>query len=319
MSHRLSSNAALIIPAGTQVVSLIEIKGISGHPVHPAGIVGIVTASPSDHTKAYRVQFPDGYMASLLRHEIIPLREFQTTDRTDQDSMSSPYNLREYVIYSCVIGSRAYGLDHENSDTDRRGIYLPPANLHWSLYGIPEQLENPETQDCYWELQKFIVLALKANPNVLECLYSPLVLYVSDIGRELIDMRKIFLSKLIYQTYSGYVHSQFRKLHQDMRTHGIVKWKHAMHMVRLLLQGIATLRDGYVPVRVQHHRDELLEILRGERPWEEVNRWRLALHRELDAAAIATALPNRLDYELANRFLVNARRRMVFGEDNVYP
>ena len=84
-------------------------------------------------------------------------------------------NLFERVIYRCVIGSRAYGLEDAESDTDRRGIYLPPAELHWSLYGVPEQLENEATQEAYWEIQKFLVLALKANPNVLECLYTPLV------------------------------------------------------------------------------------------------------------------------------------------------
>ena len=45
------------------------------------------------------------------------------------------------------------------SDIDRRGIYLPPADLHWSLYGVPEQLENDDTQEAYWEVQKFLVLA----------------------------------------------------------------------------------------------------------------------------------------------------------------
>jgi hypothetical protein len=30
---------------------------------------------------------------------------------------------------------------------DRRGIYLPIADLHWSLYGVPEQPENDKTQE----------------------------------------------------------------------------------------------------------------------------------------------------------------------------
>lgn len=47
-------------------------------------------------------------------------------------------------------------------------------------------------------MQKFIVLALKANPNILECLYTPLVEQVTPIAQELLDMRNIFLSKLIY-------------------------------------------------------------------------------------------------------------------------
>ena len=40
---------------------------------------------------------------------------------------------------------------------------------------MPEQLENEATQETYWEAAKFVGLALKANPNVLECLYTPLV------------------------------------------------------------------------------------------------------------------------------------------------
>src|SRR5438477_73705 len=91
--------------------------------------------------------------------------------------MSDPHlilPLYDHVIYRCIVGSRAYGLDDDESDTDRRGIYLPPAELHWSLSGVPEQLENLATDDVYWEIQKFITLALKANPNVLECLYTPL-------------------------------------------------------------------------------------------------------------------------------------------------
>src|ERR1041385_7896977 len=86
---------------------------------------------------------------------------------------TEPDELFHCVIYRCVVGSRAYGLEETGSDTDRRGIYLPPAELHWSLGGVPEQLENPAGEECYWELKKFLVLALKSNPTVLECLYSP--------------------------------------------------------------------------------------------------------------------------------------------------
>ena len=64
-----------------------------------------------------------------------------------------------------MIGSQAYGLAGEDSDIDRRGIYLPPADLHWSLYGVPDQLENDETQEAYWEIQKFLVLALEGEPE----------------------------------------------------------------------------------------------------------------------------------------------------------
>ena len=125
-------------------------------------------------------------------------------------------NRGQRLCQHCVVGSRAYGLDGPGSDTDRRGIYLPPADLHWSLYGVPEQLENPESQECYWELQKFLDLALKANPNVLECLWTPLVEHTTPVAEALLAMRASFLSKLVYTTYNGYVLSQFKRMEQDL-------------------------------------------------------------------------------------------------------
>ena len=124
-------------------------------------------------------------------------------------------------------------------------------------------------------------------------------------------MRGSFLSRLVYQTYNGYVMSQFKKLEQDLRSRGELKWKHAMHLIRLLLSSVAALREGSVQVQVQEHRQRLLEIRRGELPWEEVNAWRLRLHAEFDAAYTTTALPEHPDYAGANAFLIRARRSMV--------
>src|SRR6267142_7090817 len=126
------------------------------------------------------------------------------------------------------------------------------------------------TPTCYWELQKFLTLALKANPNVLECLYTPIVEKATPLAQELLDMRSAFLSKLIYQTYNGYVLSQFKKLEQDLRNRGQIRWKHAMHLIRLLLEGISVLKSGFLQVRMDEHREKLLAIRRGAAPWEEV-------------------------------------------------
>lgn len=224
-------------------------------------------------------------------------------------SHTSEYqDLYPYVIYRCVVGSRAYGLGNDESDTDRRGIYLPPAELQWSLAGVPEQIENRETDEAYWELRKFLILALKANPNILECLYTPLVELATPLAQELLDMRGAFLSKLLYQTYNGYVMSQFKKLEQDLRTRGEIRWKHPMHLIRLLLAGIAALRECHVPVSVEEHRDQLLAIRRGELPWDEIDRRRVDLHRQLDSAYSHTRLPDAPDYARAEAFLIKARR-----------
>ena len=87
-----------------------------------------------------------------------------------------------------------------------------------------------------------------------------------------------------------------------------MKWKHVMHLIRLLLSGISIMREGFVPVRVEEHREKLLAIRRGEVPWEEVEGWRKRLHHEFNAASEKTNLPERPDYEKANAVLIEARR-----------
>ncbi len=217
-------------------------------------------------------------------------------------------NLYENVIYRCVIGSRAYGLADDESDTDRRGIYLAPADLQWSFAGAPAQLIDEETSDCYWELQKFLSLALQANPSVLECVYSPIVEIATPLAEELLAMRASFLSRRAYQTYQGYCRSQLAKAHRQLSRNGTVKWKHVMHLMRLMLSGITVLREGFVPVCVDEHAGRLTAIRRGEWCWAEVEEWRLSLEKEFEEAFAATRLPENPDFQRAEAFLVKARR-----------
>lgn len=298
------SHQPLNIHAGTQIVTKVGVHGSNNALVHPRGAVGIVTRTPCGHERHFLVRFPDGFEASLLRDELEVLKHFK--DRLDPAG-ARDFDLEEHVIYRCIVGSRAYGLDTDASDTDLRGIYLAPAELHGSLYGAPEQFEDNATQSCYWELQKFLVMALKANPNILECLYSLLVDKVTPIGERLLAIRDKFLSQMIYQTFNGYALSQFKKIEQDLRNHGEVRWKHAMHLLRLLMTGAATLREGKVPVHVGTRREELLAVKHGELSWEKVNAWRQELHRDFEQALAETKLPERPDYEAANELLVEAR------------
>jgi uncharacterized protein len=308
VTERVHQSPTLIFSIGTQVVVLRDVVADGGRILHPRGSVGVVIKSPRDLDHAYRVRFLDGVEESLRRDDLVPLAHFKEGVIGDAHITASRSNLFDRAIYRCVIGSRAYGLADDESDTDHRGIFLPPADLHWSLYGVPDQLECHETQEHYWELQRFLVLALKANPNVLECLYTPLVEQKTPLAEELLGMRSIFLSRLVYQTYNGYVMSQFKKMQTDIRNQGAVKWKHVMHLIRLLISGIDVLHHGVVSVRVDEHREQLLAVKRGEVSWEETEKWRLALHTEFDRAFASTKLPDRPDYERANAFLIQARR-----------
>src|SRR5215510_14613185 len=292
----MSHSSHLILSPGTRIVTRNDANRIGGGQLVASGAVALITESPADAQHAYKVRFNDGAEAMLRRTEFSILKEFKADLAVGRDSAPANSDFefwKPFIIYRCVIGSKAFGLSVYDSDVDRRGIYLPPAELHWSLHGVPEQIENNDTQEAYWELQKFLVMALKANPNILECLHTPLVEHATPMAQELLAARQRFLSKLIDQTYNGYVMSQFKKLEQDLRAQGEVKWKHAMHLIRLLLSGISALREGDLRLRLDEHRAALLAIKRGEQPWPEVNEWRLHLHKQFDEAFASTELPDR--------------------------
>jgi len=296
-----------IISPGTQVVLKVD-KPLPDGTVRQRGSVAVVQESPADNQDAYALCFADGQTVTAYFRELA-IRRKEVEDhlaRTGED-------LRPWIIYRCQVGSRAFGLAGDDSDDDLRGIYLPPARLHWSLFKLPEQLEFADVgkDEVYWELEKFLKLALKANPNVLEALWTPLVLHADEVALRLWEMREVFLTRHLYKTYSGYVLSQFRRMANACAKTGKYKAKHAMHLIRLLYSGIEALRSGQIRIDVGEHRDELLAVKTGALSFDQARDRALALDREFQEAYRRTPLPEQPDYRRVDAFLVWARRRMV--------
>ncbi|MER8085484.1 DNA polymerase beta superfamily protein [Streptomyces sp. NPDC058316] len=216
--------------------------------------------------------------------------------------------VRDHTVYSCVMGSRAFGLATEDSDTDRRGVFLAPTPLFWRFDKPPTHVEGPAQEQFSWELERFCELALRANPNVLECLHSPLVEHIDAVGGELLSLRAAFLSRLAHQTFVRYALGQRRKLEADQRQYGEPRWKHAMHLLRLLTSGRDLLRTGELTIEVGPAREELLAVKRGEVPWAEVERRMTHLAEENDAAVASSPLPPEPDRARVEDFLIRTRR-----------
>ena len=121
MAH---SNPEWVVPIGTKVVMEVAVP----HTDFSKGALGIIIKTPPNNAQPYRVRFIDGTEVLLDRAAFAIHRHFQQP----ADNIDS-VGLYEHVIYRCVVGSRAYGLDGPDADTDLRGIYLPPADLQWSL------------------------------------------------------------------------------------------------------------------------------------------------------------------------------------------
>jgi hypothetical protein len=111
----------LIVPAGTQIVLLNDVKILNENRFQPKGAVGAVNSLPTDASHAYKIKFLDGSEAMANRKAFSIKKHFQN-EQSGTVSQLENFELYDFVIYRCVVGSKAFGLDDENSDIDTRGI-----------------------------------------------------------------------------------------------------------------------------------------------------------------------------------------------------
>jgi len=122
-------------------------------------------------------------------------------------------NLNQSVILLGFGGSHAYGTNVETSDLDIRGVALRSKAEILTGHGF-EQVENHETDTVIYSLDKILSLLCNCNPNVIEMmgLKPEHYLYKNKIGDQLLDNRKLFLSRRAAQSFGGYANAQLRRL-----------------------------------------------------------------------------------------------------------
>ncbi|WP_190131120.1 nucleotidyltransferase domain-containing protein [Streptomyces mashuensis] len=229
--------------------------------------------------------------------------------------MSDEKHLAErHSILSVVVGSRAFGLATAASDVDRRGVFVAPTEDFWPMSKPPTHLDGPLPEQFSWEVERFCELALTGNPNVLEVLHSPLVEHSTALGAELRALAPAFLSRRAYRTYGRYARSQFAKADARRRSEGEPRWKHVVHLLRLMISGAELLESGSVMVDVGPHRERLMAVRRGELTWAEVCAWHDRLAARLDAALAGSPLPDDPDTPRVEDWLVSVRRRSLHQE-----
>ena len=122
-------------------------------------------------------------------------------------------NLGKNIILIGLGGSYAYGMNKDSSDLDIRGISLNKKEE--VLLGIDfEQVVDEKTDTTIYSFNKMIELLTKMNPNTCEILglQDWQYFYLHPIGKELLENRKMFLSKICIHTFGGYASSQLRRM-----------------------------------------------------------------------------------------------------------
>ena len=147
------------------------------------------------------------------------------------------------MILLGLAGSYSYGTNIEGSDIDIRGITL---NRKSDLIGLTEfeQYVDENTDTVIYAFNKIIRLLLSCNPNTIELLgmKPEHYLYLSDIGQELLDNRKLFLSKRVIQSFGGYADAQLRRLQNALARDTFPqqeKEKHIYNSVKNAMNGLS--------------------------------------------------------------------------------
>lgn len=239
--------------------------------------------------------------------------------------------LGKNIILLGLGGSYAYGTQKEDgtSDIDCRGVTL---NAKSDLIGLTnfEQFENAETDTVVYSFNKVIKLLSKLNPNVCEILglKPEHYFYVSEIGHELLDNKNIFLSKNAVNTFGGYTNAQLRKLNKGVdigqrNTQAIAAGKlgkHMMHLVRLYFMCFDILEHGEVVTYREAEHDLLMDIRNGKylddnnQPTSEFFEFVDELEKRMNYAKENTLLPEKLDYNAIQDFVMSVNERVVKDE-----
>lgn len=116
-------------------------------------------------------------------------------------------------------GSHAYGTNTPESDTDYKGVCIPPTSYFLGLDSFKgydktggKNFKNTanDVDVTILHVNKFVRDALEGVPNNLELLYLDKsdYLFLDGFGLDLVNERHEFLSKRVFKKFGGFARSQ---------------------------------------------------------------------------------------------------------------
>lgn len=116
------------------------------------------------------------------------------------------------LIFEYISGSHLYGTNIPTSDIDIKGVYFP--SNPYELFEAKKLEQGDKEQNIkYFDLRKFLRLAVVSNPNILEALWVPAdkKLFEHPVWKVIENRRAEFLSKKTVESHLGYAISQIKK------------------------------------------------------------------------------------------------------------
>lgn len=167
--------------------------------------------------------------------------------------------------FATVGGSHAFGYATELSDCDVHGVHILPLKQVIGLYGGSEVIERKVTEGEHeieistYDLKKFILLLVKGNGNILEDLYSPLIVHTSPLHEDLKILGKGCITKMCSSHYRGMAFNQQRRMQLN-------DVKKLLHVYRCLLMGMHLMASGTLELNIaalaeEYHQDQVLDVI----------------------------------------------------------
>ena len=171
----------------------------------------------------------------------------QIITRPEYDFLKHNKHLGDNIILLALGGSYAYGTNKEGSDIDLRGIALN--SKEEILLGKDfDEVVDRATDTTIYSFNKMLNLLSKNNPNTIEILgcKPEHYLYMSPIAKELIEHRKMFLSKICIHTFAGYANSQLRRL-ENKAARLVGQAENEEHILKSIQNASYDFKNRYFP------------------------------------------------------------------------
>lgn len=165
---------------------------------------------------------------------------------TEYDFLRSNKRLGVRIMLLGLGGSYAYGTNNEVSDIDFRGVTL---QLPSDLLGMTEfeQFEDDKTDTVIYGFNKLVKLLLECNPNTCEMLGLDENQYLikTELGQELINNSRLFLSKRAIKSFGGYADAQLRRLQNAIARDTLPQSDKEKHILKSVMNALEDFNRRY--------------------------------------------------------------------------
>ena len=167
-------------------------------------------------------------------------------EKEKYDFLRTNPHLSGRLVFLTLGGSYAYGTNVETSDVDIRGCAL---NRKSDLLGLSnfEQVVNTETDTTVYSFNKLVNLLINCNPNTIELLGCKPEHYflLTDVGRQMIENRGLFLSQKAVASFGGYATHQLRRLQNVLARDRVSQAQTEEHIKGALERSIKSFEDKF--------------------------------------------------------------------------